>query len=95
MSNTPTVLTVEDLAILARNWERQRRAAERAGTLHRGVMCPDNDYADSRIMFVLTAARFRAQEDAAEHAEWCEASDAMRRAEGAWEDNGCQPVRDL
>lgn len=45
-----TTLTTNDAAILARNWERQRRIAERNGTLHLGVMCPDNDYIDYRAM---------------------------------------------
>lgn len=34
-------------------------------------------------------------DDAADALEWREAAEDMRRREGAWEDNGCQPVRDL
>ncbi len=35
------------------------------------------------------------QAEADDAKEWRDANEANRIAEGRWEDNGCQPVRDL
>jgi hypothetical protein len=97
MSNTPmpVKLTDEDFAIIVRRMNTSFQNEYAIG-----------DAIDARAMlefeagkavanqpdpWVLSAER-AAKEDAE---EWRVANEANRRAEGRWEDNGCQPVRDL
>ncbi len=82
MLNTPmpVKLTDEDFAIIVKRMNTSTQNEYAIG-----------DAVDARNM----RQRESAKADALEHAEWCAAAYDMARREGAWEDNGCQPVRYL
>ncbi len=97
MSNAPTPvrLTAEDFAIIVKRMNTSTQNEYAIG-----------DAIDARNMRQHEAAKAAANQPeswvtAAERAaaddakEWREANVANRLAEGRWEDNGCQPVRDL
>lgn len=97
MSNTPmpVKLTDEDFAIIVKrmNTSTQNEYAigDAIDALNMRQHEAAKDVANQPPSWEL-AAEQAAADDAK---EWREANEANRIAEGRWEDNGCQPVRDL